>query len=77
MVFNRLGILINLYFNKVALVSRKGGVCSERIVCSTGKEVKRPAKRVCRDQGERVFNKLNLFIILSPLFNQFLKLQYH
>ena len=77
MVFNRLGILINLYFNKVALVSRKGGVCSERIVCSTGKDVRRPAKRMCRRHCEQVFNKLNLFIILSPLFNQFLKLQYH
>ena len=36
-------------------------MCSERIVGNTGKEV-------CRDHCERVFNTLNLFIILSQLF---------
>ena len=43
-------------------------MCSERIVGSTGKEVRRPARGVCRDHCERVFNTLNLFIILSQLF---------
>ena len=42
-------------------------MCSERIVGSTGKEVGRPARGVCRDHCERVFNKLNRFIILSQL----------